>query len=44
MKYLSSQRLIFQEKVEREIKNGLTEIDLVEEIITILIRFMEYMS
>ena len=32
MKYLSSQRLIFQEKVEREIKNGLTEIDLMENI------------
>ncbi|MCI9458035.1 MAG: helix-turn-helix transcriptional regulator [Oscillospiraceae bacterium] len=32
MKYLSSQRLIFQEKVEREIKNGLTEIDLMENV------------
>ena len=32
MKYLSSQKLIFQEKVEREIKNGLSEIDLMENV------------
>lgn len=30
MKYLSSQKLIFQEKLESEIRNGLSEIDLME--------------
>lgn len=32
MKYLSSQKLILQEKVESEIKKGLSEIDLMENV------------